>query len=151
MKIHNVAEEEIDEFLGRASFGRIACESQGQPYIANTYLSAHRGFLYGFSAVGQKIRWMRANPRVCVQFEEIKSVREWMTVIVLGVYEELTNTPEHQQLRNFAYALLQKRAMWWEPATVRPDCVEGAAPRRTRLFPHSHGPEDGTSRRSGSA
>ena len=65
MLIRTMKEEEIDEFLGRASLGRIACESEGQPYIADAYFAAERGFLYSFSAVGQKIRWMRANPSVC--------------------------------------------------------------------------------------
>lgn len=124
MLIRTMEEKEIDNFLGHASLGRIACESDGQPYIADAYFMWSPGFLYSFSAVGQKIQWMRANPRVCVQFEEIKGPQEWTTVIVLGVYEELAKTPEHEDLRKRAYTLLQKRAMWWEPATVRPNTEE---------------------------
>lgn len=126
MLIRTMKETEINEFLGQASLGRIACEFEGQPYISDAYFAAERGFLYSFSTVGQKIRWMRANPRVCVQFEEIRSPQEWATVIVQGVYEELTKTPEHEMQRTRAYTLLQKRAMWWEPAAARSDHVEGA-------------------------
>ena len=51
-------------------------------------------FLYSFSTVGQKIEWMRANPLVCVQVDEVVRPEQWVSVIVFGRYEELANTPE---------------------------------------------------------
>ncbi|HWA88736.1 MAG TPA: pyridoxamine 5'-phosphate oxidase family protein [Rhizomicrobium sp.] len=127
MIVQDLTHLQIDDFLARASYGRIACESEGQPYIACVSLCAESCFLYGFALSGQKIRLMRANPRVCVEFDEIKSVRDWTTVIVTGVYEELTDTPQYRAEREHAYALLKRRAMWWEPAAAERQPQAGPA------------------------
>ena len=68
-------------------------------------------WLYSFSTVGQKITWMRANPRVCVEVEEVVSRQDWATVIVMGRYQELTSDAD----RTYAHDLLQRRPAWWEP------------------------------------
>jgi len=39
-----------------------------------------------------------------------------MSVVVRGRYEELLDTSECRVERELAYALLQRRNMWWEPA-----------------------------------
>ena len=40
--------------------------------------------------------------------------------MVLGRFEELNDTPEFQSSRAHALALLQRRAMWWEPGATDP-------------------------------
>jgi nitroimidazol reductase NimA-like FMN-containing flavoprotein (pyridoxamine 5'-phosphate oxidase superfamily) len=75
--------------------------------------------LYAISTMGQKIEWMRTNPRVCVEIDEINSPDEWMSLVVLGRYEELPDRSEFKRAREQALELLQKRsAWWWEPACV---------------------------------
>jgi nitroimidazol reductase NimA-like FMN-containing flavoprotein (pyridoxamine 5'-phosphate oxidase superfamily) len=78
------------------------------------YFAYHNDYLYSLSTVGQKIEWMRANPLVCVEAEE-----QWVSVVVFGRYEELPDTPEWQGARTLAHTLLQRHAVWWEPAYVR--------------------------------
>jgi hypothetical protein len=75
--------------------------------------------LYSFSTIGQKIEWMRANPLVCVEADEVVSQEQWMSVIVFGCYEELHDTPEYQDVRAFAHTLLKRHAVWWEPAYAK--------------------------------
>jgi nitroimidazol reductase NimA-like FMN-containing flavoprotein (pyridoxamine 5'-phosphate oxidase superfamily) len=118
MFIHEMSENECRAALKRASFGRLACARDNQPYVIPTYFASEGYHLYGSSTLGQKIEWMRANPRVCVEIDELTSHDEWMSVIVFGRYEELPNTPENQVVRAQALELLQRRAMWWEPAYV---------------------------------
>ncbi len=36
---------------------------------------------------------MRANPRVCVEMDEIAAYDQWVSVIAVGRYEELPETP----------------------------------------------------------
>jgi nitroimidazol reductase NimA-like FMN-containing flavoprotein (pyridoxamine 5'-phosphate oxidase superfamily) len=43
--------------------------------------------IYALSTVGQKIEWMRQNPKVCLQVDEIANQSEWMSVIANGTYE----------------------------------------------------------------
>jgi nitroimidazol reductase NimA-like FMN-containing flavoprotein (pyridoxamine 5'-phosphate oxidase superfamily) len=118
MFIHEMSENECRTALKRVSFGRLACAHGDQPYVIPTYFASEGYYLYGSSTLGQKIEWMRANPRVCVEIDELTSHDEWTSVIVLGRYEELPNTPENKIARALALELLQRRAMWWEPAYV---------------------------------
>lgn len=43
------------------------------------YFAYHDNYLYAISAIGQKIEWMRANPLVCVEVDNITSDDEWMS------------------------------------------------------------------------
>ncbi len=114
MLIEELTEEASLGVLARTSLGRIACAQGAQPYIVPLYFTYDHEYLYSFSTVGQKIEWMRANPLVCVETDELESPQQWLSVIVLGLYEELPDTPAYQQKRAAAQYLLQKRAMWWE-------------------------------------
>ena len=106
------------ELLARAKVGRLACAHEGQPYITPMSFTYEAGWLYSFSTVGQKITWMRANPLVCVETEELVDRQNWATVIALGRYEELPKTPSDSN-RTLAYDLLQRRPMWWEPGYAK--------------------------------
>jgi nitroimidazol reductase NimA-like FMN-containing flavoprotein (pyridoxamine 5'-phosphate oxidase superfamily) len=118
MFIHEMSENECRAALKRASFGRLACAHDNQPYVVPTYFASEGLHLYGCSTLGQKVEWMRANPRVCVEIDERTSPDDWMSVIVFGHYEELPDTLENKVARARALELLQRRAMWWEPAYV---------------------------------
>jgi nitroimidazol reductase NimA-like FMN-containing flavoprotein (pyridoxamine 5'-phosphate oxidase superfamily) len=118
MLIHQMVADECRVALARAGFGRLACTRDGQPYVLPIYFSYHGEHLYGFSTLGQKIEWMRANPLVAVEIDERTSHHEWMSVVLSGRYEELPDTPEFGYERVQAWEVLQQRAMWWEPAYV---------------------------------
>ena len=64
--------------------------------------------------VGRKIEWMRENPLVCVEAEEVRSHDDWATVIVLGKYAEIPNTSEYAKSRARVRSLLGKRSLWWQ-------------------------------------
>ena len=122
MFIHNMTEAECLHALQHARVGRLACAQGNQPYIVPMYFAYSELHLYAISTVGQKIKWMRANPLVCVQVDELTSHEEWMSVIVFGRYEELPDIPDFKGAREQALALLQRRsAWWWEPACICED------------------------------
>ena len=58
---------------------------------------------------------MRVNPLVCIEVDEMVSSRQWTSVIVFGSYEELPDTPEWANEREFAHKMLQVNEVWWEP------------------------------------
>jgi len=107
------------DLLARTRLGRLACTQGGQPYIVPVYFAYADHSLYGFATVGKKIEWMRANPLVCVEVDEVVSPQQWASVLVFGRYEELPDTPEWQSARAFAHKLLKHSGLWWEPAYVR--------------------------------
>ena len=118
MLIQDMTRKESLDFLAHPRLGRLACVSGGQPYITPMFFAHADNYLYGFSTVGQKLEWMRINPLVCVEADEIESPQKWCSVIVSGRYEELPETPEFEHERQLAWSLLQRRPMWWEPGFV---------------------------------
>jgi uncharacterized protein len=139
--IQELTREASLDLVARMRLGRLACARGNQPYVVPFYFAYDNNCLYSFSMVGQKIEWMRANPLVCVETEEIVSPRQWTSVVIFGRYEELveseadrarrnqpphpvsrsiSETPELPSTRDFAYRLLRQNAMWWEPGSVKP-------------------------------
>jgi uncharacterized protein len=118
MFIHEMSDIECLRVLQSATIGRLACARDNQPYVIPIHFVFDGSYLYGFTTVGQKIEWMRANPLVCFELDEVISNDQWVSIVVFGRYEELPDTPECQCARVHAHELLQKRAMWWEPAYI---------------------------------
>jgi uncharacterized protein len=116
--IEELASRASLDFLARTHLGRLACAQRDQPYIVPIYFS-YNNYIYTFSTVGQKIDWMRANPLVCVQADDVLNSERWTSVIVFGRFEELLDVPGWHSERKLAHDLLQTKAMWWEPGYVK--------------------------------
>jgi uncharacterized protein len=121
MLVHKLTDAECRSVVARAPYGRLACVSGKQPYIVPVaiYLDPDEPFLYGFSTLGRKIRWMRTNPHVCIEVEEIVSRKEWTTVIVFGRYQEIPRSGPGSAVRERAAQLLGKREDWWLPGAAK--------------------------------
>jgi nitroimidazol reductase NimA-like FMN-containing flavoprotein (pyridoxamine 5'-phosphate oxidase superfamily) len=131
MVIERMSDRECRDLLARTHVARLGCSLDNQPYVVPIHVDYYDGFLYGFSTLGQKIDWMRANPLVCVEMDELTARREWESVVVVGIYEELTDTPKNAPARGVAQSLFQRHPLWWEPARVP---VAGEPPRSPILF-----------------
>src|SRR5271166_466506 len=112
MEINEMAAEECQAVLERASLGRLGCAHQNQPYVVPIHFGYDGGYLYVFSTFGQKVKWMRANPKVCVQTDQLENQGEWTSIVVNGQYEELPE-PQYTAERKHASSLLAKRSQWW--------------------------------------
>ena len=119
MLIQSMTRQESLELLVRTRLGRLGCGNQGQPYIVPVSFACDRSYLYAFTTEGQKLTWMRSNPRVCVEVEEFLTEANWATVVVMGYFEELTETPQHHESRIHAFDLLHTKPSWWEPGFVK--------------------------------
>jgi len=108
MTIDPITDAECQALLARSSFGRLGCSRDDQPYIVPVFLAYESESVYVFSTFGQKIEWMRLNPKVCVQVDEIEAAARWVSVIANGTYQELPED-EHQHARR----LLGKHHDWW--------------------------------------
>jgi nitroimidazol reductase NimA-like FMN-containing flavoprotein (pyridoxamine 5'-phosphate oxidase superfamily) len=115
MLIQDMTREMSIDLLKRTHIGRLGCTQGSQPYVVPLSFTYHREFIYSFATIGKKIEWMRANPLVCVEVDEIVSRQKWQTVVIFGRYQELPDTPECCGIRMVAHDLLAKTAMWWEP------------------------------------
>jgi nitroimidazol reductase NimA-like FMN-containing flavoprotein (pyridoxamine 5'-phosphate oxidase superfamily) len=114
MLITKIRGRECREILTRLGYGRLACACNNRPYIVPLYFVFDVDRLCCFSTLGRKIEWMRENPLVCVEAEEVRSHDDWATVVVLGKYTEIPNTREYAKGRERVRSLLQKRSLWWQ-------------------------------------
>ncbi|WP_250889210.1 pyridoxamine 5'-phosphate oxidase family protein [Mesorhizobium sp. dw_380] len=83
---------------------------------------------------------MRDNPRVCLQVDDVGSAHGWKSVVVEGVFEELSKGPAQDPAapalgqapaedhdREFAWSLLARHANWWEPGALKPSAAPAAS------------------------
>jgi nitroimidazol reductase NimA-like FMN-containing flavoprotein (pyridoxamine 5'-phosphate oxidase superfamily) len=148
MVIREMSREECLQVLARARLARLACAHENQPYVVPVYLVYHNlaggeACLYGFTTPGLKVEWMRANPLVCVEVDEVAAYDQWVSIVAFGHYEELpeapgcderhraperpppaaevvgigeaTETTEGDDERLRAWEVLKNHPVWWEP------------------------------------
>ena len=130
MLIKEVPDAECRELLAKASIGRLGCSLDDQPYVVPICMAYEPEYIYFFSTLGKKIEWMRTNPRVCVQIDEINGRSAWVSVLANGRYQELEE-PRFTDERNHARKLLEKQHHWW---------LNALAERRTQLPDHAIAP-----------
>ena len=119
MLIRELTREDSLAFLAAKHFARLACAWKGQPYVMPIRIARESDHLYCFSTVGQKIDWLRKNPLVCVEADEIESLQKWCSVVAFGRYSELPKTPDFDRERHRAHELLWPDGEVWEPGYAR--------------------------------
>jgi uncharacterized protein len=112
MRIVEISQDECSQFLARVSVGRLACALDNQPYIIPISFAFELDRLYLFSTLGKKVEWMRQNPKVCLQADEIVDRSTWVSVVVNGTYIELRE-PDHIAEKEHARKLLAHSLQWW--------------------------------------
>ena len=124
MQIHELKDGECRDVLAGSSLGRLACARRDQPYVVPVHFSfdPEQNCIYAFSTIGQKILWMRENPRVCLEVEEVRDKNRWTTVLLFGRYEEIHQDTSEADARRRAEQLFMQRREWWLPAAGK---VEG--------------------------
>ena len=82
--------------------------------------------LYAMSMLGQKVHWMRENPKVCLEVEEITDTNHWTTILVFGRYHELDRTAADREARSRAeHGFLQRKESWLPAAAHVPSREHG--------------------------
>lgn len=132
MVIKELTEQECKAILAEARVGHLACAKDGRPYVVPITFAFEERHIYSFSLPGQKIDWMRQNPNVCLQADAPAERREWKSVVVHGVYEELADRIGTKREREHAWSLLSKSANWWEPGGLKP--VAAAIPSQHLFY-----------------
>ncbi len=96
MRIREMTSTECARVLASSHVARLACVRENQPYVVPVFLAYDdaSGCLYGFTTVGRKLEWMRANPLVCVEVDEVTSYDRWVSVIATGRFEELASNAD---------------------------------------------------------
>ena len=106
-------EKQIQTILTQQVIGRLGCHYNDETYIVPLNYVYRNGMIYAHSGTGKIIEVMRKNPNVCFEVEEIEDIFQWRCVIAWGVFEEISDEDEKQQIRQ----LLTHRIM---PLVSRP-------------------------------
>lgn len=82
---------QIQNILTSQVIGRIGCTDGMQPYIVPVTFTYDGKYIYGQSNEGKKIKILRKNPKVCFEVDVMTDMRNWQSVLIYGVFEELRN------------------------------------------------------------
>ena len=74
-----------------STVGRLACTDGKQPYIVPVTYTYDGEYIYGQTNEGTKLKMLRKNPNVCFEVDMMTDMRNWQSVIVYGIFEELKN------------------------------------------------------------
>jgi len=97
LKVEDMAPAEMHALLQRESFGHLGCARDGRPYVVPMHYAYDGKELYFFTTEGMKTQFIEANPKVCLQVEEITDSTHWRSVMVIGQAEQVTNAEETQR------------------------------------------------------
>lgn len=95
--IKDLSQDKSRELLRKSRLGRLGCIADGEPYVVpvNYIFDGESALVH--SLPGRKIIAMRANPRVCLQVDEMESEFGWKSVLAFGTYEEIDNRDERSR------------------------------------------------------
>jgi hypothetical protein len=88
--------DEIEDLLFTRRVGHLACVVDDRPYIVPIAFAYDGGALYGHTTPGRKVEALRSRPDVAFEIEDLGDPRRWRSVIVEGVYEEVTDEAERR-------------------------------------------------------
>ncbi len=126
--ITEMTDLECRALLASETLGRLGCSRGDQAYVVPISYVFEQGTIYAFSSIGQKIAWMRENPRVCLQVDRIRTRLDWVSTIVFGRFEGIPDDEAHARERDAVWEILKQRPNWWEPAFTA--TVKGGVERR---------------------
>jgi nitroimidazol reductase NimA-like FMN-containing flavoprotein (pyridoxamine 5'-phosphate oxidase superfamily) len=98
-----------------------------QPHVVPVHFYYADEGIYLFSTVGKKIKWMRQNPKACLQVDEIGSTANWSSVIVSGRYTELPAVQYAGERERALEGLSQYSSWWVVPLAERRETVSDLA------------------------
>ncbi|HEX5153393.1 MAG TPA: pyridoxamine 5'-phosphate oxidase family protein [Parafilimonas sp.] len=83
--------DEIEEVLKHNVLGRIGCYNDNKIYVVPVNYVYDGRHILAHSKEGLKIFMMRKNPDICFEVDEMQNFTNWRSVILWGVYEELSD------------------------------------------------------------
>ena len=97
LKVEDMPPVEMHNLLQTANFGHLGCAQNGRPYVVPMHYAYDGKELYFFTTEGMKTQFMKDNPRVCLQVEEVSDSSHWRSTMVIGRAERLTNRDEMER------------------------------------------------------
>lgn len=89
--------DQIEDVLKKTVVGRIGCSANGETYVVPISFVYDGKDIICHAYEGKKMAMMRINPKVCFQTDDMNDMAHWRSVVVQGMFEELTDKEERNQ------------------------------------------------------
>ena len=101
-KLPNMTHEEIENLLIYGDICRIAFFDQEHPYIIPfQYVYVNGGVYFHFTNYGRKIKFLKQNPKVCVEIERLDDVlRSYQFISLKGTLDFVNDKKEREKAIN---------------------------------------------------
>jgi uncharacterized protein len=106
INIGKIEETDARTILSEGSLGRLGCIAAGWPYVVPVNYFFDGNYIYIHALPGKKVDALRANPRACLQVDEIKDSYNWRSVIAYGTFEEVSNEETRENILTRLYSRL---------------------------------------------
>jgi uncharacterized protein len=98
--IFDLDSTDISALLSRSTVGRLAYERGGRIAVVPVNFVYREGAIYGRTAANGKLDFLEDEAEVCFEVDEIRSGRDWRSVLVHGSFEIVRrNESEEDWLR----------------------------------------------------
>ena len=101
LDIDEMSTEEMTDLLNQVGHGHLGCALNGHPYVVPMHYYFDAPDIYIFTTVGMKTKYMDANPEVCLQVEDVQSLKHWRSVTVMGQAEHITDQQDIDRVMEF--------------------------------------------------
>jgi len=92
-----LSNKQMIEVISNSIVGRLGCHADGKTYVVPISYAYHDDYIYFRTFDGMKISMMRKNPDVCFQVDRMDDMADWQSVIVWGIFEEITDATERKK------------------------------------------------------
>ena len=107
--IEELSQEESQKLLSQQFVARLGCVLKGgEPYVVPVNYLFKDGFIFIHSLLGLKVEALRANPKACIQVDDIESFFEWRSAIAFGEFEEIRDAVVCEEFLREMMARFQK-------------------------------------------
>jgi uncharacterized protein len=106
MSIGKLGNTDALAILREGTLGRLGCIAADWPYVVPVNYHFDGENIYIHTLPGKKLDALRANPRVCLQVDEIKDPYNWRSVIAYGTFEEISNEETQENVLTKLYSRL---------------------------------------------
>jgi nitroimidazol reductase NimA-like FMN-containing flavoprotein (pyridoxamine 5'-phosphate oxidase superfamily) len=106
--ITRLSQDEARTLLTSGRVGRLGCVYNGGPYVVPINYVFDGESIYSHSLPGRKLEALRANPRACLQVDEITDAYHWRSAIAFGAYEDVVDPAERDRAVRALHAAFPK-------------------------------------------
>ena len=99
--VEEMGSGQIKEILKRVGYGHLGMARGSHPYVVPVHYAYDDPYIYIYTTEGKKSEIIRDNPEVCLQVEDVKSDKDWVSVMAVGEAALIKDNAERKRALEF--------------------------------------------------